>query len=67
MTNRAWLLLLTAALAACAQKSAQDAAEPAPPSVVAAAETSPKRSPPFPAGACRSRSCSTDGVIAAGQ
>jgi len=41
MTHRAWLLLLTAALAACAQKSAQTPAEPAPPTVVAAAETAP--------------------------
>jgi 3-phytase len=41
MTNRTWLLLLTAALAACAQKSAQTPAEPAPPAVAAAAETAP--------------------------
>ena len=30
MTNRAWLLLLSAALSACAQKSAEEGAEPAP-------------------------------------
>ena len=41
MTNRAWLLLLTAALAACADKSAESPAEPAPPSVGAVAETAP--------------------------
>ncbi len=41
MTHRAWLLLLTAALTACAQKTAAPAAEAAPPTVAAAAETAP--------------------------
>ncbi len=41
MTHRAWLLLLTVALAACAQKPAQTPTEPAPPTVAAAAETAP--------------------------
>ncbi len=41
MTNRAWLLLLSAALSACAQKSAEEGAEPAPATVAAAAETAP--------------------------
>ena len=35
MTNRAWLLLLSAALSACAQKSAEEGAEPAPATVYA--------------------------------
>lgn len=41
MTNRAWLPLLSMALAACAQKPAEHAAESAPPTVAAAAETTP--------------------------
>ncbi len=41
MTHRAWPLLLTAALSACTGQSAESSTEPAPPTVAAAAETTP--------------------------
>src|SRR5688572_1616053 len=41
MTHRAWLLVLTASLAACSQKAPAPAAEPAVATVAAAGETAP--------------------------
>src|SRR5688572_32149750 len=41
MLNRPWLLVLTAALAACSRPASEPVAEPAPPTVAAAGETAP--------------------------
>jgi len=41
MLNRPWLLVLTAALAACSRPATEPAAEPLPATVAAAAETAP--------------------------
>ncbi len=41
MLNRPWLLVLTAALAACSRPATEPVAEPAPATVAAAAETAP--------------------------
>jgi len=41
MLNRPWLLVLTAALAACSRPAPEPVAEPAPATVAAAAETAP--------------------------